>query len=527
MKKLCIVFMVVFCLVVTVQAQASMLLYGVNSADDGLSLIDPLTGVVTFIGPLDPDPNRFTTPVTMAVRPSGDKIFVWNNSDYTGANIVSTGVLLTVNPTTGLATEVDPSYSNEGQLSALAFAPDETLFGVDTSLFEIDSTTGEKGLIGTLGNGRRVAGADFSADGTLYGVTLYQNELVTINTITGLATLIASLDVNIGIPGSIVFDPETETLVGSGFNGPNGNILFDINITDGTVSNIRSLIGFAPQGMGFAVPISVTKELVEYWDEDADGLIEVGEETDFQLKITVTNNDAVNSITGVVVKDRLGGDLELSDYEASIGSVDTYTKGKTAKVFLTWAVGNLAAGASATLDLVVSTDINPGDQQEYTEAGIHYLNSGANAKGIFLDSQVSATSDPITVRVVQCYPDLPSPDLIYTGSEDYAIDLTEYTRYKLEVTNSVDFPDELFVPSPHLPPCGLNTNASRTWVKIYDNNDDYLYGFCALSCSDDLNLIWFAKPKGTPPPTSVYITLHDRECDITYTSNLVVIIVEP
>ena len=123
----------------------------------------------------------------------------------------------------------------------------------------------------------------------------------------------------------------------------------------------------------------------------------------------------------------------------------------------------------------------------------------------------------------QCYPDLPSPDLIYTGSEDYVIDSTEYTRYKLEVTNSVDFPDELFVPSPHLPPCGLNTDASRTWVDIYDNNDARLYGFCALSCSDDLNLIWFAKPKGTPPPASVYITLHDRECDITYTSNLVVI----
>ena len=128
---------------------------------------------------------------------------------------------------------------------------------------------------------------------------------------------------------------------------------------------------------------------------------------------------------------------------------------------------------------------------------------------------------------VQCYPDLPSPDLIYTGSEDYAIDLTEYTRYKLEVTNSVDFPDELFVPSPHLPPCGLNTDASRTWVDIYDNNGTRLYGFCALSCSDNLNSIWFAELKGTPPPESVYITLHDRECDITYTSNLVDIVVEP
>ena len=287
-------------------------------------------------------------------------------------------------------------------------------------------------------------------------------------------------------------------------------------------------------GMGIASadaedwPISVTKELVESVQEgDGDGIIEVGEKWYFTLLITVTNNDADNPITDVVVKDRLGGDLELSSFDASIGTVDISIKGKTEKVFLTWDVGDLVVGASATLDLVVSTDINPGGQQEYTEAGIHYLNSGANAKGIFLDSQVSATSDPITVRVVQCYPDLPSPDLSYTGSEDYRIGSTEYTRYKLAVTNSGDFPDELFVPSPHLPPCGLNPNASRTWVKIYDNDDNYLYGFCALSSSDDLNSIWFAKPKGTSPPTSVYITLHDRECDITYTSKLVVIIVEP
>ena len=49
-------------------------------------------------------------------------------------------------------------------------------------------------------------------------------------------------------------------------------------------------------------------------------------------------------------------------------------------------------GESVSTTAIVSTDINPRGYQEYTEAGIHYLNSGANAKGILLGSQVSATS---------------------------------------------------------------------------------------------------------------------------------------
>ncbi len=120
-----------------------------------------------------------------------------------------------------------------------------------------------------------------------------------------------------------------------------------------------------------------------------------------------------------------------------------------------------------------------------------------------------------------CYPDLPNPNLIYTGSEDYiGSDGNEYTRYRLGVTNSSTFPDELFVPSPHLPPCGLDTNASRTWVDIYDNNNVYLYGFCGLSSSDQLNDIWVDTLKGITPPEALYIKMVDRECNLTYTSNI-------
>ena len=233
-------------------------LLGVNSNDDGLSHIDPATGVVTFIGPLDPNPNVFVTPISMAVRPSDGKIFVWNNSDQVPGGFpftpIPTGVLLTVDPATGLATRVDATTPNQGQLSALAFAPDGRLFGLDRDLFEIDPATGVLTSIGSLG--LRVAAADFDASGTLFGVELAAGaeKLVTINTSTGATTLKGTLTPSILIVGSIVFDP-TGTLIGSTAGpGPpfSSEDLFDIDPSTGATSNFRTLSGPGSQGMGFA-----------------------------------------------------------------------------------------------------------------------------------------------------------------------------------------------------------------------------------------------------------------------------------
>lgn len=120
-----------------------------------------------------------------------------------------------------------------------------------------------------------------------------------------------------------------------------------------------------------------------------------------------------------------------------------------------------------------------------------------------------------------CYPDLPNPELTCNGWEDYVgSDGEDYTRYWLSVVNWPEFPDALFEAAPDLPACVLNTNASRTWVRIYDQDDNYIYGFCALPSSDWLTSIWYALPRGTPPEC-VYITLTDRRCEQVYTSNLV------
>ena len=144
----------------------------------------------------------------------------------------------------------------------------------------------------------------------------------------------------------------------------------------------------------------VTKEM------DGSEEVELGEDAPFTLTITVINHDDSATISNIVVKDRLGGDLEVDTLgTTSQGNASMTTKGKTAKVFLTWDVGDLGPGEQASWTLTVSPDVNPGGHQEYTETGTHELNSGANAKGMLRGIKVSATSDSIEVEVIEPLPE--------------------------------------------------------------------------------------------------------------------------
>jgi len=121
-----------------------------------------------------------------------------------------------------------------------------------------------------------------------------------------------------------------------------------------------------------------------------------------------------------------------------------------------------------------------------------------------------------------CSLNLPNPQLQFIGSETYTgSDGNQYIRYKLMVTNWTQYPNELFTPSPDLPPCGINTNASRTWVHIEDEDGRRLYGFCALDDSEYLTKLWFAKRANEAPPRLVRIIMKDRLCNKEYRSNLV------
>lgn len=117
-------------------------------------------------------------------------------------------------------------------------------------------------------------------------------------------------------------------------------------------------------------------------------------------------------------------------------------------------------------------------------------------------------------------PQLPNPILIFMGQEHVVVSGKKMTRYTFDVFNKEAYPDDFFVKSPKLPPCGSNPNSARTWVDIYDQNGKRLNGFCALGKPADLNKLWFALDRDELPPSWVYIEFTDRQTNRKYKSNL-------
>ena len=117
-------------------------------------------------------------------------------------------------------------------------------------------------------------------------------------------------------------------------------------------------------------------------------------------------------------------------------------------------------------------------------------------------------------------PVIPNPILYFVGAEGVEISGKQVTRYRFDVLNKDQYPDDMFATSPDLPPCGSNTKAARTWVDIYDQTGKRLNGFCALGKSADLNGIWFSLETGVVPPSWIYVELTDRKMNTKYKSNL-------
>lgn len=117
-------------------------------------------------------------------------------------------------------------------------------------------------------------------------------------------------------------------------------------------------------------------------------------------------------------------------------------------------------------------------------------------------------------------PPLPNPILYLVGTESFQQSGKTYIRYRYDVFNKDQYPATMFAASPNLPPCGRNTNASRTWIDFFDQSGKRLYGFCALAKPADLNGIYFALEADTVPPSWVYIEMTDRQTNTKYKSNL-------
>jgi hypothetical protein len=117
------------------------------------------------------------------------------------------------------------------------------------------------------------------------------------------------------------------------------------------------------------------------------------------------------------------------------------------------------------------------------------------------------------------------PLLVIKNKEQFTVSSAAYTRVWLSIQNKEMYPDALFAPAPDLPPCGLNKNASRTWINIIaktPTGDRRIYGFCALGSNKDLQNLWFAFPNASVLDyTDVHVELEDRRTNFRYKSNAV------
>jgi hypothetical protein len=127
---------------------------------------------------------------------------------------------------------------------------------------------------------------------------------------------------------------------------------------------------------------------------------------------------------------------------------------------------------------------------------------------------VTALATPATAQAP-----MPTPVLALLGQEPFQAGGKQWIRYRYFVANADAYPNTLFASSPNLPPCGLNTSASRTWVDFFDKAGKRLNGFCALGSNKDLNGIWFALEADVIPPSYVHIEMTDRQTNTKVKSN--------
>jgi hypothetical protein len=114
----------------------------------------------------------------------------------------------------------------------------------------------------------------------------------------------------------------------------------------------------------------------------------------------------------------------------------------------------------------------------------------------------------------------PNPVLYLTGLEYYSANGKNWVRHRYDVMNKDQYPAAMFAAAPSLPPCGSNTNSSRSWVDVFDSQGTRLQGFCALGDPANLGKIWFSTEDGTVPPSYIYIEILDRQTNTRYKSNL-------
>lgn len=105
---------------------------------------------------------------------------------------------------------------------------------------------------------------------------------------------------------------------------------------------------------------------------------------------------------------------------------------------------------------------------------------------------------------------MPRPKLKLVSVTDGTSTAGPTKVYEVSVENHAEYDDDLFIATSVLPPCGKTTNASRTWVNIYNEVDLRLYGHCVIKTNSELASLKFILPANKPQPKEIFIDFVDR-----------------
>jgi len=181
--------------------------------------------------------------------------FVYNQWFGAQYNASGNSNIYTINYATGVKTLVGPSGAGltglafdvtSGKLYASAYADPNSL------LYTVNTGSGAATLVGNMNSTGLVIGIACNNNGDLFGITL-NDDLVSINKTTGVATVVGPLGVDINYAQDIAFDRDNDVLYGTLYTTT--GILAEINTTTGAATTLAT---FGAELTGFAIPYQFT-----------------------------------------------------------------------------------------------------------------------------------------------------------------------------------------------------------------------------------------------------------------------------
>ena len=115
---------------------------------------------------------------------------------------------------------------------------------------------------------------------------------------------------------------------------------------------------------------------------------------DYEDKYPTKNAKVTISGEGTHNLDRKGVTFGAEPYKLHI-----YWSGSSHKIHFEWIIGELKADETITIIVRVSTDLNPGGQQEFTSPCEHCINSGAVVKAKWGSKRISRGTGQLCIKV--------------------------------------------------------------------------------------------------------------------------------